>query len=1057
MRFLKIKYIVPLLIVIAVGVLVGLFFIGALGTTEIENDNIEFSEEGFIDFNTIQYDEDGKEYIADIKYNNSKLIGENDKYLLVFDEETTIGTIYKKGTGTAADYSDYEVVYTTAQTGTLSNNGANLIIDYAYKSNGRSLTTPLNSMQHSVKFFNSLTNQYEGHYKLKYLDDGGVQILYEIGKFSAGIDYFPRHFPVADFTAETMENFNGDKSAFIFNQSSLQGRFRGNTIFTSKRTEVKDDQGDVIYYIEEPTFNGTTYSPAAAEYIRENNLATVTESKGGEWMLTNISPELINGYGVHLNAPNSPVTSNPFYYSPLYTSSILSNNNYTDPDDTTDVYANTDFEYRDLNTRMGSLVIKDIYTALYISHEQTLRGLPVYDADLNPIIRGGFHAVDDEGNYLYDEDGKPVQALYSLAQVAKDNALFGVETATSLERFQVGLQMKLTDDGLQVAIISDSLKDADNGKEDPKYNHDYVLDKVSVLPKFTTVVPEVDENEEVIPSEGMIVIPDGSGAVIDFATWANKTGYADYGKSIYGRDYAFVLRSRPEKDQNIMFGMYGIMDFRAKKGVMAVVEKGAAQTSIFATVAKTELGAHAAYFNSKIRQNENVRAGGGWHIVTFPKWARNITDIDMVYHYIFLNEDEMGYVELAKRYREYLIDLYNLEAKDNTTDNLVDLDFLGAFERYDIFLGFRYMKDDSLTTFSQAQEIVDDLLDNDVDTLSVGYLSWTKDEMEPKIRPSLKASQILGGSKGIQTLNKYLEGKGIKFYPQFNVGTGKGYGYSFGSFKYTARGVANDTAVQYPFNLATLQVDRDLNPTYYLSPNFYRSHIERMLPSYNKLNINGAFIPDIGNLTVGNYRANHEVYPGEGVLLQMDALQLLMEEKQNLKVLSPFDYAFPYINLATSVPTEASFYGVFDYSIPFYQLVTNGLFDYTMEYVNGTSDKSVEWFLVKALETGSNLQFLLSYEDPKILLETDYTMYYKAYYQNWKKYIIDMNKEINDIGIHQGRLVDHRVLGSGLVQVTYEIPGKTDLVLLLNTSNIAITQGVDTYAPYSYKVVGGGI
>src|SRR5690606_14178001 len=136
MRFLKIKYIVPLLIIISAGVIAGLYFIGALEIHTLTSDNIKFSEEGFIDFSTIQYDENGVPYEALINYDRSKVIGQNDGYILVFDEQTTVATIYKKGTGVKSDFSDYEVIYSTADKNSNTRSGANLVVDYAFKSSG---------------------------------------------------------------------------------------------------------------------------------------------------------------------------------------------------------------------------------------------------------------------------------------------------------------------------------------------------------------------------------------------------------------------------------------------------------------------------------------------------------------------------------------------------------------------------------------------------------------------------------------------------------------------------------------------------------------------------------------------------------------------------------------------------------------------------------------------------------------------------------------------------------------------------------------------------------
>ena len=820
-------------------------------------------------------------------------------------------------------------------------------------------------------------------------------------------------------------------------------------LFSTYQVPIKDENNIITHY-ELSYYNpskpddlpsATTFSPAVVDYVEKNGLASsVVEVTKGQWRLVGLSDELLGSYGEHINAPNSPITFNPFYYSGYI--SIWNTLYNTDPSEPLLV----DFLYKDIQGNLTSNQILTFYNLLYVSKEAMQKDIPVLYPDGSPVLQGGFQARDEKGNFMYDEDGKPVQQLYTLEQVAVDNRIYGVESMSVLPKFRVGIQLVLTENGLEASIIGDSLRDSSAAAEDITYDHGLILNKITVLPRLTYTSSK----------DGMIVIPDGSGAVIDFKNWQNKIGYPDYGKQIYGRNLAFTLRSQPEDVQDIMFGMYGIMDFEKDKGIMAVVEKGAAQTQIFANSAKSIDGTNSAYFVAKVRQDESVRTGSGWYVNHFNKWTKELNRSDIVYNYIFLDETEMGYVELANKYREYLIDKYSIVEKDTTTKNLVDLNFLGAFERYDLLLGIRYKKDDSLTTFAQAQNIVEELKANNVDTISASYSSWTKDEMEPDFTNKFKVSPVLGGTKGMTALNKYLVDQGIAFYPEVNVTSAYGYNYNFGNLKYTARGVGNTPAKQYPFNLATLQVDRQRAATYYISPQYYRSLIEKMLPSYNKLDTDGVYLSDLGNSIIGNYKKDSLVYADEATLYQRDALNVFTSDNKNLKLSAPFDYAFQYVNLATNVPADSSFYGVFDYSIPFYQLVASGLFDYTMDYVNGTSDKSDDWYFIKSLETGANIQFLLSYEDPKILLDTDYTMYYKAYYENWKQTIIDLNNRINEVGIHQGRLVNHEILSSGLVRVTYEIPGKDNLVLLLNNTSLAINDGGNTIKSNDYLIVGGG-
>lgn len=1035
MKFMKLKFIIPSLIIIFVGVLVGLYFIGGLKISYLESDNLEFNEDEFINFHTIQYDEEGNRKVVNLEYDNNKVVAENDKYVLVFDEETTIAKVYKKDAN--GNYTEDDLLYSTAVEGETGAKASNIIVNYHKVSTGDPAGS-MNVYDNSIKFQNTLTGVDESHYKIRYVEDG-VQILYEIGRFSANLDYFPEKFLAADFKAETIENFNGDRSAFKANLKTFEGRFRGNTQFSY--TLRADKEAGVAYL--EYNGTGTTWSEAAAKYLEENNLAIVIPSSSGEsWRLEAIDPSLYNSFGTHLNCKDSPVYVNPFFANQYYLKFtqyylIIKSKDSTEPA----------YYKRSLSSSSQQSAL---YEMLYTIHQQRTEGIdriPVVDVNGDPVMRGGFHAVDEDGNFLYDEDGQPVRQLYSLEQVAKDNALFDIETSTSLERFQVGLQLKLTEDGLEATIMGETLKDYEAGKKDKNYDHDFQMTSIDILPELTKTYDT--------ESEGIMVIPDGSGAVIKFNNEKGLLNYKPYQKDIYGREKSFVTKTEPAAMPSIMFNMFGFIDNTNNKGILAILEKGAAQSSIYADTARSGLQRNVIYFTTRVRQKEDVEVGAGYNTKLFPKWTKKIYKNDLVYNYIFLEEDELSYVGLAKRYRDYLMTKYGLVEKDNTDKNLVNIDFLGAFERYDLFLGIKYMKDDSLTTFSEAQQIVKELLTNNVDNLSVGYLSWTKDEMEQEATKNLKVSPALGKAKGMKELDAYLESQNINFYPLLNVASTKGYKYPFGNIKYTARGVGDAYARHYPYNPATLMQDKKLIPTYYLSPVYFKSLLTNMLPSYQKLGINGAYIPDLGNIRYGSYKKSLEIYAQQGTEYQMQALQIATNEIENIKLSAPFDYALQYADLVVNAPLETTQFGIIDYAIPFYQLVISGLFDYTTEYINGTSDKGANWYFAKALETGSNIQFQISYQDPSILLDTDYTMYYKSYYKNWKDIIIDLNNRINEVGIHRGRLVNHEYIDTNISRVTYEIPGEEDLVLVVNCTNKNYNYNGTDISPYGYIKEGG--
>lgn len=655
-----------------------------------------------------------------------------------------------------------------------------------------------------------------------------------------------------------------------------------------------------------------------------------------------------------------------------------------------------------------ALVKRALYEILYV------KGYQPFDENGQPMWE-----VDESGNQILDDDGNPipVNVKYTREDAVLDNAQFGIETEALSPKFQMAIEYKLTNKGLEAKILKNSIKEGDY------YNTPFKIANINFLHNFTSI--HEDDTEE-----GFMVVPDGSGAVINFNNDKGYSNYAVYERPIYGLDKTHVPRFRPESTETLMMGMYGFIDITNQKGVLAIVEDGAANTLIHADVPRTSNKNNNINFKSNFRFNEVVRVGTGWDEKGFTKWNQHFPDIDYSYVFEFLSPDRLSYSGLAEQYREYLINKYDLAEIDSSNQTMVNLNMLGAFEKYDVTLGVRYKKSEALTSFVQTQNILEKLINQGINNINLSYTAWTKDGLEPETRKNIKVSKVLGGQKELNNLMAFLDENDIAFYPEGFFATNKGYDLSFGKMKYTTKGIGRNYAEHYPHNLATLLADKTLSPTYFISPRFYESLTKMNLPSYNKYNFNNIMVNDLGNLRVGDYSGSARITTDEGRLYQLSALNILNDNFEKLMLKSPFDYAFPYAKNAINVPVTSSLYGIFDYSIPFYQLVVSGLFDYSSVSINANYEKGMQWNLLKAIETGSNLYFDLSYQDSKVLLETDYTYYFYTYYENWMSIIVEMAKTLDSIGIHGGRLVEHQVLANNVAKVKYS----NGLEIIVNTS-----------------------
>ena len=105
----------------------------------------------------------------------------------------------------------------------------------------------------------------------------------------------------------------------------------------------------------------------------------------------------------------------------------------------------------------------------------------------------------------------------------------------------------------------------------------YMVTGITVLPYFTSV----KYNEE----QGYMVIPDGSGAIMNFDN--GKSNYTAYSKRIYSTDLSFTSYTLTTSTNDLMFPMYAYVfteETETKKPTAVIVEvtEGAAQVRLSA-------------------------------------------------------------------------------------------------------------------------------------------------------------------------------------------------------------------------------------------------------------------------------------------------------------------------------------------------------------------------------------------------------------------------------------------------------------------------------------------
>ena len=316
MKYFKLKYILSGILIIVLAVAIILFFVGTLTPSTVEYNNISFNKEGFVNPQT------ELENNANFKLNKQKVVADNEKYALLFNEETTILTLLEKDArwNKTSRPTSGKVLYTTADTSSSSSTASNLIVKYFGTTNKEGT---FDSYTYSVNFEDKTQKDEKGnskkfkYYQYRYLpEENAVDIYYTIGRHTTLYSRFPAEYDRADF-----ENLFIGNVIFSYQTDS--------NIESSTTISITDSNNEVVKgkqmrYLD----SGYAFTEEAAKYLEENGLATVTpytikidDGNGGKkevvayYLLTNTTNgdgSLKAQMGVHYNCADSPVEVNPF-------------------------------------------------------------------------------------------------------------------------------------------------------------------------------------------------------------------------------------------------------------------------------------------------------------------------------------------------------------------------------------------------------------------------------------------------------------------------------------------------------------------------------------------------------------------------------------------------------------------------------------------------------------------------------------------------------------------------------------------------------------------------
>ena len=593
-------------------------------------------------------------------------------------------------------------------------------------------------------------------------------------------------------------------------------------------------------------------------------------------------------------------------------------------------------------------------------------------------IEGYFEAVG-----YTDEDYEIDQQLVAGAS-SKDTAVFNVSVI-----------YRLDGGDLVVEVPYDKIR----------YRKDYSITYVTLLPMFGATGTDED---------GFMLVPEGGGALIRYNN--GKLSQSSYYANLYGWDYG-TERTEVVSETCNAYPMFGMTHDGGS--FICVMEGATSYGGIQADIS----GRYNSYnwmcakYNVLHFDRYNVSAKTPEIVYMFEKQIPNDT---IVQRYRFVESDR--YVDMAKAYGEYLRETTPLTAGAASEDVPVSVELVMAIDKTVEKFGLPVDSVVANTTFQQAGEIMDELLQIGTANLNLRLSGWCNGGITQKALTDVDVERGIGGEKGMKALIEDAKQKNVPLY--FDGITCFAYDNSafdgFSPFRDAARFTTREQIEIYPYSKITYQPSDWLDPFYLVRPDYAKENAANLIQALSDMNAAGIAFRDIGSLLSGNYNPRGTTTREETKAMNLDTVREAKAADMKVMVKKGYDYALTVSDIVTDMNLTGTPYALLDESVPVYQIAFHGAKDYTGGSVNLSGDYVNE--ILKCAEYGAGLNFTFMAKDAKILENTTHNHLRGAYYAVWadeaKEMIQKYQKDM--AGLNRLSIVDHAYRAEQLTVTEYE-------------------------------------
>jgi len=538
---------------------------------------------------------------------------------------------------------------------------------------------------------------------------------------------------------------------------------------------------------------------------------------------------------------------------------------------------------------------------------------------------------------------------------------------------------------------------------------------------------------------------------------AKPTGYENVTETISNSvvSYDEIEQYIKNKKGSLLPG--GIKTDSYTRGFVAIIEEGESMAKIQTCHPglSSDYNYMKNYFNPKpkdsydIADSLSVSSSSQWTVVSDRKYTGNI-----VISYMMLTDEEIAqtvekegytYYEaswfgMAEAYRDHLVNSGTLSrlTNDELQENIpLYMEVFGAVETLEQIATIPMNVMTPLTTFEDMITMYTELSEEGIKNINFKMTGFANGGLGMSTVPSdLDWEENVGGAEGFRTLVKQANainsvyGEHIGLYPDFD------FAYVENNTWFDDTDLKDDAVKtidnRYSSKRSYSSTDQSYVGFYQLalSPSRYSKFYTKLLENYEEYELKSMSVGSLGNALNSDFDEDEPYNREDSKVYTEEAFQNIKKAGYSLMTDSANAYTWGYVDHILNMDLDSSRHVKASASVPFLGVVLHGYVQFAGTPFNEEGD--IDYAMLRALENGASLYFILSYQNTGELKEFEIlSQYYSVRYDIWKEDVVAYYSELNGLlkDVQNKVIIDHKFLSGERILDSDELEAELEELL----------------------------